>query len=422
MPTIGERLQHAWNAFRGRDHPTNYYDYGIGYSYRPDRRRLSRGNERSIVTAVYNRIAMDVAAVTIHHVRIDENERYRETIRSGLDSALNVEANIDQTGRDFIQDLVLSMFDEGVVAIVPVDTSFNPLISDSYDIHTLRTGRIVSWYPQHVRVEVYNEKNGRKEEITLPKKMVGIIPNPLYAVMNEPNSTLQRLIRKLTLMDVVDEKTNSDKLDMIIQLPYTVKSEVQKNRADQRRKDIEMQLVGSRYGIAYVDATEKITQLNRPIENKLMSQIEYLTNMLYNQLGLSPAIFDGTADEQTMLNYNNRTIEPILSAIVNEMRRKFLTKTARTQGQTIMFFKDPFRLVPVNAIAEIADKFTRNEIMSPNEIRQIIGIKPSDQEGADELKNRNIASKNEDISMQNPQENMDTDERKNPMEYTISEI
>ncbi len=422
MPTIGERLQHAWNAFRGRDHPTNYYDYGIGYSYRPDRRRLSRGNERSIVTAVYNRIAMDVAAVTIHHVRIDENERYRETIRSGLDNALNVEANIDQTGRDFIQDLVLSMFDEGVVAIVPVDTSFNPLISDSYDIHTLRTGRIVSWYSQHVRVEVYNEKTGRKEEITLPKKMVGIIPNPLYAVMNEPNSTLQRLIRKLTLMDVVDEKTNSDKLDMIIQLPYTVKSEVQKNRADQRRKDIEMQLVGSRYGIAYVDATEKITQLNRPIENKLMSQIEYLTNMLYNQLGLSPAIFDGTADEQTMLNYNNRTIEPILSAIVNEMRRKFLTKTARTQGQTIMFFKDPFRLVPVNAIAEIADKFTRNEIMSPNEIRQIIGMKPSDQEGADELKNRNIASKNEDISMQNPQENMGTDEQKNPMEYKVSEI
>lgn len=396
MPTIGERLQHAWNAFRGRDHPTNYYDYGMGYSYRPDRRRLSRGNERSIVTAVYNRIAMDVAAVTIHHVRIDENERYRETIRSGLDNALNVEANIDQTGRDFIQDLVLSMFDEGVVAIVPVDTSFNPLISDSYDIHTLRAGRIVSWYPQHVRVEVYNEKTGRKEEITLPKKMVGIVPNPLYAVMNEPNSTLQRLIRKLTLMDVVDEKSNSDKLDMIIQLPYTVKSEVQKNRADQRRKDIEMQLVGSRYGIAYVDATEKITQLNRPIENKLMSQIEYLTNMLYNQLGLSPAIFDGTADEQTMLNYNNRTIEPILSALVNEMRRKFLTKTARTQGQTIMFFKDPFRLVPVNSIAEIADKFTRNEIMSPNEIRQIIGMKPSDQEGADELKNRNIASKNEE--------------------------
>lgn len=422
MPTIGERLQHAWNAFRGRDHPTNYYDYGIGYSYRPDRRRLSRGNERSIVTAVYNRIAMDVAAVTIHHVRIDENERYRETIQSGLDNALNVEANIDQTGRDFIQDLVLSMFDEGVVAIVPVDTSFNPLISDSYDIHTLRTGRIVSWYPQHVRVEVYNEKTGRKEEITLPKKMVGIIPNPLYAVMNEPNSTLQRLIRKLTLMDVVDEKTNSDKLDMIIQLPYTVKSEVQKNRADQRRKDIEMQLVGSRYGIAYVDATEKITQLNRPIENKLMSQIEYLTNMLYNQLGLSPAIFDGTADEQTMLNYNNRTIEPILSAIVNEMRRKFLTKTARTQGQTIMFFKDPFRLVPVNAIAEIADKFTRNEIMSPNEIRQIIGMKPSDQEGADELKNRNIASKNEDISIQNYQETPGTDEQKNPMEYKVSEI
>ena len=385
-----DRLQHGWNAFMNKDPTRGYYDTGPGYSYRPDRPRLTRGNERTIVTSIFNRIALDVAALNITHCKVDENGRYVSRIDSSLNNCLNLEANLDQTGRAFIQDVVISMFDEGCVAVVPVDTSIDPEISGSYNVESMRTGKILEWYPKHVKVRVYNENTGIKEDIKLPKSSVSIIENPLFAVVNEPNSTLQRLMRKLALLDVVDEQTSAGKLDMIIQLPYTIKSEARRTQAEARRKDIEMQLTNTKYGIAYVDATEKITQLNRPLENNLMKQIEYLTNMLYSQLGITQTILDGTADEQTLLNYHSRTIEPIASAIVDEMKRKFLTKTARTQKQTITFFRDPFKLVPVNNIADIADKFTRNEVLTSNEIRQIIGFKPSSDPKADELRNSNL--------------------------------
>lgn len=391
--TLTSRLKKAWNAFSKNRDPTElqtqYRNVGMGYVYRPDRVRFSRGNERTIATSVYNKIAMDVAAITIKHCRIDENGRYIEDIKSGLNECLTLEANIDQTGRSFIQDIVMSMFDEGVVAIVPVDTSIDPTKSNSFDILSMRTGKILEWYPAHVKVRVYNDRTGKKEDLVLPKRSVAIVENPLYAVINEPNSTMQRLIRKLNILDAIDEQSGSGKLDLIIQLPYVIKTEARQQQAEKRRKDIEDQLKGP-YGIAYTDGTEKITQLNRPVENNLMKQIEYLTNQLYGQIGMTPSILDGTADEKIMLNYNNRTIEPIVSAIVNAMIRSFLTKTARTQGQTIMSFRDPFKLVPVSDIAEIADKFTRNEILSSNEIRQIIGMRPSDDPKADELRNSNL--------------------------------
>ena len=388
--TLGSRLRHAWNAFRNRDPTEQFKDIGASYYYRPDRVRLTRGNERSIVTSIYNRIAIDVASIDIKHCRLDDNERFVSEIDSNLNSCLTLEANIDQTARAFRQDIVMSMFDEGCVAIVPVDTTLDPNKTNSYDILTMRTGKILEWYPQHVKVRVYNEKTGKKEDITVPKSTVGIIENPLYSIINEPNSTMQRLIRKLSLLDITDEQTASGKLDLIIQLPYVIKTEARRQQAENRRKDIEMQLASSKYGIAYTDGTERITQLNRSVENNLLKQIESLTSTLYSQLGITQAILDGTADEKTMLNYNNRTIEPIVSAIVDEMKRKFLTKTARSQKQTILFFRDPFKLVPVNDIAEIADKFTRNEITTSNEIRQIIGLKPSDDPKADQLINSNI--------------------------------
>ena len=387
-----ERIQNRWNAFMSRAPTTAYYDDGgVGNYYRPDRVRFSRGNERSIVTSVYNRIALDVAAISIKHCRMDENGRYISDMKSGLNDCLTLSANVDQTGRAFIQDAVQSMLDEGCVAIVPVDTSTDPTVTGSYDILSMRTGKIIEWKPAHVRVRLYNERTGNKEDILLPKSMVAIVENPLYAVINEPNSTMQRLIRKLSLLDVTDEQTASGKLDLIIQLPYVIKTEARRQQAEQRRKDIEMQLAGSKYGIAYTDGTEHITQLNRSLENNLMKQVEYLTNMLFSQLGITQTILDGTADEQTMLNYYSRTIEPIVTAIVDEMKRKFLTKTARSQNQSIESFRDPFKLVPVNNIAEIADKFTRNEIMTSNEIRQVIGMKPSDDPKADQLINSNIA-------------------------------
>ena len=387
--SFSSRLKHAWTAFMNRDPTADYRDTGPGYSTRPDRTRLTRGNERSIVTSIYNRIAIDVAAINVNHCRIDENDRFVENISSSLNTCLNLEANIDQTGRAFMQDVVMSLLDEGCVAIVPVETTIDPSISSSYDILSMRTGKILEWKPKHIRVRVYNEQTGQREDITVPKKNVAIIENPLYAVMNEPNSTMQRLIRKLNLLDAVDEQSGSGKLDMIIQLPYVIKTEARRKQADKRIKDIEDQLKGP-YGIAYTDGTEKIVQLNRPIENNLMKQIEYLTNMLYSQLGITQTVLDGTADEQTMLNYHSRTIEPIISAIVDEMKRKFLTKTARSQRQTIKFFRDPFRLVPIGNIAEIADKFTRNEVLTSNEIRQIVGMKPSDDPKADRLVNSNL--------------------------------
>lgn len=388
--SFGSRLKHAWNAFTGNIQ-MNYRDLGMSYPYRADRPRMSRGNERSIVTSVYNRIALDVAALNVQHVRLDENGRFLSVIDDGLNNCLTLEANVDQTARSFIQDVVISMFDEGSVAIVPVDTTTDPNVFGSYDIQSLRVGQILDWYPQYIRTRVYNEQTGRKEDIVMPKSAVAIIENPLYAVINEPNSTMQRLIRKLNLLDVIDEQSGSGKLDLIIQLPYVIKTEARRQQAENRRKDIESQLSGSKYGIAYTDGTEHITQLNRSVNNNLMSQIEYLTSMLYSQLGITQSILDGTADEKTMLNYNNRTIEPIISAIVDEMKRKFLTKTARSQRQSISFFRDPFKLVPVNEIAEIADKFTRNEIMTSNEIRQVVGMKPSDDPRADELRNKNLS-------------------------------
>lgn len=384
-----DRLQHGWNAFMNKDPTYSSRDYGIGYSTRPDRPRMTAGNEKTIANSIYNRIAMDVAATNIKHCKVDDNGRYLHDIDSRLNNCLNLEANIDQTGRAFIQDVVISMLDEGVVALVPIDTTVNPN-TGSFDVLTMRTGKILQWHPKHVKVEVYNEQTGNKEQLMLPKSKVGIVENPLYSVINEPNSTLKRLVRKLSLLDLVDERSSSGKLDLIIQLPYVVKSEARRKQADERRKDIEMQLASSAHGIAYTDGTEKITQLNRPVENNLMKQIEYLTNTLYSQLGITQSILESTADEQTMLNYYSRTIEPIISAITDEMKRKFLSKTARTQSQTIMFFRDPFKLVPINHIAEIADKFTRNEIMTSNEIRQIVGLKPSDDPKADQLRNANL--------------------------------
>lgn len=398
--SLRSRVRRAWNIFMNRDPYRDYRDSGYSSYYRPDRPRLTRGNEQSIVTSVYNRIAMDVASVGIRHVRLDENGRYSSDIKSGLNNCLTLEANIDQTARAFIQDVVISMFDEGCIAIVPVDTTEDPDRTDSYDILSMRTGKIIEWKPRHIKVRVYNDRTGLKEDILVAKDSVAIIENPLYAVINEPNSTMQRLIRKLNLLDIIDEQSSSGKLDLIIQLPYVIKTELKRQQAEQRRRDIENQLAGSKYGIAYTDGTERITQLNRPVENNLMSQIEYLTRMLYSQLGITDTVMDGSADEKTMLNYNNRTIEPIISAIVDEMKRKFLTKTARSQLQSILFFRDPFKLVPVNDLAEIADKFTRNEIMTSNEIRQIVGMKPSDDPRADELRNKNLNESNEDAAIE----------------------
>lgn len=392
--SFGDRLKHAWNAFTSREPPIR--TVMSTSSYNPSKRRTSFGNERTIISSIYNRIAIDVASITVEHVLLDDNKRFKEKVDSNLNSIFNIEANIDQTGRGFMQDVVMSLLDEGVVALVPIDTT-SPPYSDSFeagDILTMRTARIISWAPRHVRVSVYNDQNGNYQELVLPKSRVAIIENPLYAVMNEPNSTLKRLNRKLGLLDDIDEQSGAGKLDLIIQLPYIVKSEARRAQAEQRRKDIEMQLAGSKYGIAYTDGTEHITQLNRPVENHLMSQIEYLTSMLYGQLGITEEIINGTANEQVMLNYHNRTIEPIISAITNELNRKFISRRARSEGQAIMFYKDPFRLVSVNSMAEIADKFTRNEIMTSNEIRQAIGMKPADDPKADMLVNSNMPQSN----------------------------
>lgn len=388
---ITDRLKHAWNAFTNRDPTDNLrYTGEYGSSYRPDRPRLSRGNERSIATSVFNRIAMDAASINISHIRTDQNGRFVSYVNSGLNNCLTLEANKDQTGRSFIQDVVLSMLDEGCVAIVPVDTNIDPNQSTSVDILTMRTGKIKEWYPDHVLVTLYNDQKGIEEDIKLAKRTIGIIENPLYSVINEPNSTLQRLIRKLVLLDSVDNQSSSGKLDMIIQLPYVIKTDARRREAEKRKKDLEDQLAGSKYGIGYIDGAEKITQLNRSVENNLMAQIEYLTSMLYSQLGITTSVLDGTADDKTMLNYYNRTVEPILNSIVDEMKRKFLSKTARTQGQTITYMRDPFKLLPLTNLAEIADKFTRNEILSANEIRQSIGMQPSDDPKADKLQNSNM--------------------------------
>lgn len=396
---LSTRLKHAYNAFTNRD-PTGFYiSIGPGHSSRPDRPRMSHGNEKSIVTSIVNRIALDVASVEIRHCRLDDDGRYVEEINSGLNKCLKLEANIDQTSRAFIQDLVISAFDEGAVAIVPVDTTLNPEVTDSWDVQSMRAGKILEWYPEKVLIRVYNDRTGEKEDILLPKKQVGIFENPLYAVFNEPNSTMKRLVRKLSLLDVTDERTASGKLDLIIQLPYVVKTQTRREQAENRRKDLEDQLAGSKYGVAYIDGTERVTQLNRSVENNLMKQIEYLTNMLYSQLGITQSVLDGTADEKTMLNYTNRTIEAFVSAIVDEMKRKFLSKTARSQGQSIEYFRDPFRLVPIDNIAEIADKLTRNEIMTSNEIRQKIGMKPSKDPKADELRNSNISQSKEEVKV-----------------------
>lgn len=411
--TLGSRLKHAWNAFLNRD-PTGFRtDTGPGYYYRPDRPRFTRGNERSIVTSVLNRIALDACSINIQHVRLDDNGRFNSVIDSGLNTCLTLDANTDQTGRAFMQDVIMSMLDEGCVAMVPIITDIDPKESSSYDICAIRVGKIIEWYPAHVKLSVYNELVGRREELLLPKSAVAIVENPLYAVMNEPNSTMQRLVRKLSLLDITDEHTASNKLDLIIQLPYVIKTEARRAQAESRRKDIEEQLAGSKYGIAYTDGTEHITQLNRSVENNLLKQIEYLTSMLYSQLGITQAILDGSADDKTMLNYYSRTIEPILAAIVDEMKRKFLTKTARTQKQSIVFFRDPFKLVPVNDMAEIADKFTRNEIMSSNEIRQSIGMKPSDDPKADELINSNISQSSEEIAAREKPVDTNTEEGEN---------
>lgn len=402
--TLGSRLKHAWNAFFNKDPTANEFPiaYSGGSSYRPDRYRFTRGGERTIISSIYNRIAVDCSSIDIKHVQLDENDRYLYEIDSRLDNCLTLEANLDQTARSFIEDAVISMLDEGYVALVPIDTTGeNPTVSDNYDINDMRTGKILEWMPRHVRIRVYNEITGQKQDIVLPKKMVAIIENPFYSVMNEPNSTLQRLIKKLSLSDYIDEQSGSKKLDLIIQLPYIIKTDSRRRQAEQRRTDIEKQLSSSEYGIAYTDGTEKITQLGRPVENQLASQIEYLTSMLYSQLGLTQAILDGTADEKTMQNYYNRTIEPIMSAITEEMKRKFLSANARTRGQSIKFFRDPFKLVPVSMMAELADKFTRNEIMTSNEVRQIIGLKPSSDPNADELRNKNLSASKDDPRQHN---------------------
>lgn len=400
--TVGSRLKHAWNAFLNKDNYSYRYALGPSYGYRPDRPLFTRGNERSIVTSVYNRIALDVSSMTIQHVRLDDEDRFKDVMSTGLNNCLTMEANLDQTGRALIQDIVMSMLDEGCVAIVPVDTTFDPQKTGSFDIVTMRTGKILEWFPKHVKVRVYNDNRGEKEDVLLPKSAVGIVENPFYAVMNEPNSTMQRLIRKLNLLDAIDEQSSSGKLNLIIQLPYVIKTDARRQQAEQRRKDIEDQLAGSKYGVAYTDGTERVIQLNRAVENNLMSQIEYLTSMLYSQLGLTQGIMDGSADDKTMQNYYSRTIEPILSAIVDEMKRKFLTKTARSQKQSILFFRDPFKLVPVDTIAEMTDKFTRNEVMTSNEIRQKIGMKPSTDPKADELRNSNLSAPAESVPQSTP--------------------
>ena len=393
--SLGARLKHAWNVFTANEFVKPRWDIGPSYHYRPDRPIFSRGNERSIITSVYNRIALDVAAITIQHVRLDDEGRFTSVMNTSLNSCLSLEANLDQTGRAFIQDIVQSMLDEGCVAIVPVDTDDDPE-EGSWKIETMRTGKILEWYPQHVKVRVYNEQTGKKEDVLVSKRTVAIVENPFYAVMNEPNSTMQRLIRKLNILDAIDEQSGSGKLNLIIQLPYVIKTEARRQQAEKRRKDIEEQLSGSKYGVAYTDGTEHVVQLNRPVDNNIMSQIEYLTSMLYSQLGLTQTIMDGSADDKTMLNYLTRTVEPILSAIVDEMKRKFLTKTARSQKQSILFFRDPFKLVPVSEIAEIADKMTRNEIMTSNEIRQKIGMTPSKDPNADKLRNSNLSAPKEE--------------------------
>lgn len=419
--SIGSRLKHAFNAFMNRDPTYEYTDTGPGYAYRPDRPRLTRGNERTIVTSIFNRIALDVAAISIKHCRIDSNGRFIEEIDSNFNKCLSIEANIDQTGRAFMQDAVVSMLDEGCVALVPIETTANPSLTNSYDIFSMRTGKILEWYPKHVKVRVYNELTGRQEDVKVPKSTVAIVENPLYSVINEPNSTMQRLMKKLTLLDLVDEQTSSGKLDLIIQLPYVIKSDTRKKQAEQKRKEIEEQLKGP-YGIAYTDSTEKIIQLNRPLENNLLKQIEYLTEILYSQLGITQNILNGSANEQEMLNYYSRTIEPIVSAIADEMKRKFLTKTARSQLQTISFFRDPFKLVPVNNIAEIADKFTRNEILTSNEIRQIIGMKPSDDPKADELRNSNINQPEETSKYDSNSSLLDNDKLKSLMKTPMNQL
>lgn len=401
--TLGSRLKHAWNAFTNNRDPTiTYHDIGPGYSIRPDRPRFSRGNERTIITSILNRIALDAASIDLVHCKLDDNGRFVENVNSKLNSCLTLSANIDQTGRAFRHDIYMSLLDEGSVAIVPVETTMNPKVTDSYDISSMRVGKIVEWFPQYVRVSLYNERTGRKEEVTMHKSKVAIVENPLYPVMNEPNSTVQRLIRKLALLDNIDEQSGSGKLDLIIQLPYVVKSEARRQQAEKRRKDIEMQLAGSKYGIAYTDGTEKITQLNRSLENNLLKQIEYLMTQAYSQLGLTQAIMEGTADEKTMLNYYDRTVEPLVAAVADAMKRVFLTKTARTQMQSITYFRNPFKLVPVNDVAEIADKFTRNEIMTSNEIRQIVGMKPSNDPKADELRNSNLNHPDEKQQLTKP--------------------
>ena len=392
MPTLAERLQHSWNAFKNNGEPTfSQVQYvGGGSSYDPMRTRRFIQNERSLITAIYTRIAIDCASIDIRHVQLDDKQRYKNTIDSGLNECLTLEANIDQTGRAFRQDVYMSLLENGSAVIVPVDTTLDPKVSGSYDIKSMRVGKVVQWYPKYVRVEVYNDKFGRRQEITLPKNVVTIVQNPFYEVMNEPNSTLQRLIRKLNQLDTIDDLSSSGKLDLLIQLPYVIKTEARKQQAEIRRKDIEMQLAGSKYGIAYIDGTERVTQLNRSLDNNMMKQIEYLTTMLYGQLGVTEAVINGTANEQEMLNYNNRTVEPIVAAFVDGLKRTFLTKTARSQGKSILYFREPFKLVPVNNLADIADKFTRNEILSSNEVRGLIGFEPSSDPKADELRNSNL--------------------------------
>lgn len=405
--SISSRLKHAWNAFQMNRNPTytnNYY--GSSSSTRPDRMRFSRGNEKSIVTSIYNRIALDVSQLSFEHVQLDKDGRYSETKTTGLNTCLTLEANLDQTSRAFFQDAALSMFDEGSIALVPIDTNLDPNITGGYDIESIRVGQILTWYPKHIKVRLYNEQTGIKEDRIIPKSIAAIIENPFYTVMNQSNSTMQRLIRKLSLLDAIDEQSASGKLDLIIQLPYTVKSNLRKQQAEERRKAVEDQLYDSKYGIAYIDSTERVIQLNRPVENNLMSQIEYLQNLLYSQLGITQSILDGSADDKTMLNYYNRIVEPIAAAFVDEMRRKFLTKTARTQGQSIMFFRDPFKLVPVNELAEISDKLTRNEIASSNEMRQTIGWKPSKDPKADELRNKNLNQPESELQKDQTSQNL----------------
>lgn len=400
MPSLGDRLKHAWNAFTNKEQFYGYQALGSGSFFRPDRPRMTRGSEQSILNGIITRISIDASSVALSHVRLDQNGGYAETINDSLNYCLTTEANIDQTSREFMRSSVAMMLDEGHVALVPVEANINPKLSSSYEIQMIRAGKVTCWYPNHVTVDLYDDRTGRHDEVTLPKKMVAIVYNPFYSVMNEPNSTLQRLKRKLVILDAIDEQSGSGKLDLIVQLPYAIKSDARRQQADIRRKAIEDQLAGSKYGIAYIDSTEHITQLNRAVENNLMNQIEYLTNFLYGQLGLTPEIINGTADEQTMLNYNNRTVEPVLSAVVDEMKRKFLTKTARTQGQSIIFFRDPFKLAPVSHLAELADKLTRNEIMSPNEFRvRALGYKAVDDARADELRNRNL---NQDVEAETP--------------------